>query len=167
VTVNILRQLPFQGVATSVEVAGESHGVRAYQIVVWISLGAGDVLHRDAPCFPAVLDTGHNHNFSIQQRQLVAWTDFGLKLLTRLGVIIVNRHEVPLRAATMWIHRNRPGTSELLPGPYRLEMPEGIAVYPDTTAGAPRLPLLGLRSLVTNKLHLTIDGAKRSVSLRT
>jgi hypothetical protein len=82
-----------------------------------------------------------------------------------LGSILVNGQEVPLVSAHVWIHRNRPGTNQLQPRPYKLEATEGIAVYPDGMNGAPRLPLLGLRSIVASKLRLTINGKDREVSL--
>lgn len=164
---HILRQLPFHDATSDIEVAGEVVPVRPYQVVVWVSLSVRDVLDRDAPRFPAVLDTGHNHNFSIQERQLVAWAGLRPEALGRLGAVLVNRQEVPLVGGHLWVHRNRPGTADLLPRPYRMELPQGIALYPEGMPGAPRLPLLGLRGVVTNKLRLTIDGSKRSVSLRS
>ena len=42
---------------------------------------------------------------------------------------------------------------------------EGIVVYPDELG--PRLPVLGLRALAANGLHLTVDGDERQVWLRT
>ncbi len=165
--VHILRQLPFLDAASTIEVGGESVAIRAYQIVVWVSLSVSEVLEVQAPRFPAILDTGHNHNFSIREKQFVKWTRISLGALTRLGQVLVNRQEVPLFAAHLWIHRNRPGRSELLLRPYRLELPQGTALYADGLPGAPRLPLLGLRGLVSNKLRLTIDGVNRLVSLRT
>jgi hypothetical protein len=39
-------------------------------------------------------------------------------------------------------------------------------VYPDGEH-YPRLPLLGMRAILSNRLHLTIDGARTSVTLRT
>jgi len=164
---HVLRQLPFRDAPYTIEVAGEQIIIRGYKIVVWVSLGVRDVPDKDAPRFPAVLDTGHSHNFSIRENQLLLWTGIRPDTLQSLGTIVVNREEVPLRAAHLWIHRNRPGTAELLARPFHLEVLQGVAVYPSGVAGAPRLPLLGLRGLVRNKLRVTIDGDKMSVSLRT
>lgn len=164
---HVLRQLPFRDVAQTLEVAGEQVIVRGYQITVWVSLSSADTLEKGARRFPAVLDTGHTHNFSIRANQLLLWAGLRLDELQELGSILVNRDEVPLKAAQLWIHRNRPGTTELLPRPFRLEVPQGVVVYPSGTAAAPRLPLLGLRGLVRSKLRLSIDGDKMSVSLRT
>lgn len=164
---HILRQLPFRDVEYTVAVAGQSVRIRAYQVLVWVSLSAHDVLAKDVRQFPAVLDTGHSHNFSILDNQLRTWVGMGEEVLPRLGSIVVNRQEVPLQAGNLWIHRNRPGTGELLPRPFRLDIPQGIAVYSEAIPGAPRLPLLGLRGLVRSKLRLTLDGEKMVVSLRT
>ncbi len=164
---HVLRQLPFRASPHTVEVAEEEVRVRAYQIVVWVSLSIQDVLAKDARRFPAVLDTGHSHNFSIREDQLLPWAGVAAASLAGLGSIVVNRDEVPLRAAHLWVHRNRPGTVELLPKAFRLEVPQGVAVYLPGSASAPRLPLLGLRALVRSKLRLTVDGDKMSVSLRT
>src|SRR5262245_23267545 len=75
---------------------------------------------------------------------------------------------VPLYAAALWIHRNRPGQRDQLTdeSPHRLALDTGIALHPHQGADAPRLPLLGLRALVTNNLHLAIDGRRRYVTLR-
>ncbi len=164
---HVLRQLPFCDTPYTVPVAGEDVAIRAFQIVVWLSLNAGDVLGKDARRFPAVLDTGHTHNLSIRENQLLLWAGVQPDSVAELGSILVNRDEVPLRAAHLWIHRNRPGTAELLPRPFRLEVPQGIAVYPSGVPSAPRLPLLGLRAVVRSKLKLTIDGDKMQVSLRS
>jgi hypothetical protein len=50
--------------------------------------------------------------------------------------------------------------------------PKGIELPPLVTDaylpghGTPRLPLLGLNALLTNRLRLTVDGANRRFSLR-
>ena len=51
--------------------------------------------------------------------------------------------------------------------PSRLAIDGGIAVFPGGGPNDPRLPLLGLRALADKGLHLTIDGLRRTVSLRT
>lgn len=163
---HVLRYLPFSDAPASVAVGGEQVPIRAYQIIVWMSLTVRDELETEAGKFPVVLDTGHSHNFSIQECQLREWAGFEPTALPRLGEILVNRQEVPLVSADLWVHRNRPGLSELLPKPFLLKLPQGIALYPEGTPGAPRLPLLGLRGIVTQRLRLTIDGVKRGVSLQ-
>jgi hypothetical protein len=50
--------------------------------------------------------------------------------------------------------------------PLFLDLPAGIGVYPDD-ADYPRLPLLGLRAILSNNLFLNVDGKHASVTLRT
>jgi hypothetical protein len=77
--------------------------VLPYQIVVMVSIAATRViaLPADAPRFPAVLDTGNNHNFAIRHEHLDRWT--GLSLPKR-GLVIVGGRTIPLYAANVWIH---------------------------------------------------------------
>ena len=63
------------------------------------------------------------------------------------------------------LHRNSPGQPTLRGDVFALEMPQGISLMPDDFA--PRLPLIGLRTLVSNKLRLKIDGERRHVTLKT
>lgn len=161
---HVLRDLPFRDTASDIEVGEQRVLVRPYQIVVWVSVSAGE--SPKGPPFPAVLDTGHTHNFSIQETLLTDWAQLHISDLESLGDILVNQRLVPLRKAHLWIHRNRPGTPILLPLPVPLDVVQGIAVYPRGTPGAPRLPLLGLRVLVRNHLKLTIDGDRMTVSLQ-
>src|SRR3954447_25179952 len=117
---HVLRRMPFGETPASVVVAGEVVPVRAYQIILRVTLAVGETLAKDAPAFPAVLDTGHSHNFSISEGLLVRWAGVNPAACRKLGAILVNRQEVPLLGANLWVHRNRPGTSELLPKPVRL-----------------------------------------------
>ncbi|HYV39813.1 MAG TPA: hypothetical protein VE988_29255, partial [Gemmataceae bacterium] len=120
------------------------------------------------PRFPGILDTGHNHNFSINGSHLRDWAAVPINSLRRLGQIEEGGDTLPLFAANVWIHCNRPRTRNVAPEkpPFLLRLDEGIAVQ-DKRIGVPRLPLLGLRALARNDLFLTTDGGKRCVHLRT
>ena len=85
--------------------------VKPYQIIVLVSITAKKLreLPHDAPRIPAVLDTGHNHNFAIRRGQLERWVPL---TLPRTGQIEVGGSIVPLLAANLWIHPNREGTVE-------------------------------------------------------
>jgi hypothetical protein len=89
--------------------------------------------------------------------------------LRRIRFIRHHGRSVPVYAALLWIHRNRPGQRDVFSGqvPFRLRVQAGIAVYPDDSPDAPRLPLLGLRALEENRLHLRVDAERRLVSLRS
>ena len=48
-----------------------------------------------------------------------------------------------------------------------MKMEGGFAVVPDDLPIAPRLPLLGMQTIIGNKLRLLIDGDRRHVTLKT
>jgi hypothetical protein len=167
----ILRQLPFSDRPSTSVVGGALVAVRPFQIVVWVSLTDQQAteLPANTPKFPAILDPGFSHNFAIPSRHLYAWTGIPAQTLPVLQRARINRTPVLMYAADVWVHPNRPGERDrFTPArPLRLNMAGGIAVYPPDTPGEPRLPLLGLRALALNNLHLTIDGQNRRVTLRT
>lgn len=125
------------------------------QIIVWISIG--NVLRP----FPPILDTGHGHNLSIGRQQVSRW---GGVVSDDIGELDIDGKPVIQSAADVRIHRNVPGRSGLRGDTYALEMPQGISVMDEN---APRLPLIGLRTIVANRLRLSIDGGRREVTLRT
>jgi len=166
--VKLLNRLPYSTEGTTETLQGEAVRIRAFQIIAWVSLGLEENVQWDprTPRFPVVLDTGHNHNLSIARGQLLRWAGMRPELLDHIGSIRERGQRVPLHAATVWLHRNVPGERRVRPAePFLLEVEEGIAVYTDDTA--PRLPVLGLRALTLNKLHLAIDPEGRAVNLRT
>jgi hypothetical protein len=66
------------------------------------------------------------------------------------------------------IHSNREITANLSEGlPRALDMDQGIAISPASASNPARLPILGLRGLIRNKLRLTIDGEGRSLTLES
>lgn len=158
----IVDRLPFFEEATHVESPRGSVLVRPYQIVLWANLSvAGKV----SSSFPVVLDTGHTHNSSIREQQLAEWAPTITTNLRTIGFARVNRRPVMLKEAGIAIHRNVPGTRDSLAANYLLDLPQGIAVHGRTDPFAPRLPLLGMRALVRNRLKLIIDGARREVTI--
>jgi hypothetical protein len=139
--------------------------LKPFQIIVMISLSIGDVLEPGGRRFPAILDTGLNHNFAILREHLDRWT--ALRLPAR-KLVTIRKKEIPLAVAHVWVYRNEPGTnrpSDLLP--IRLRTPEGIAIFPESEPNPARLPILGLRALVRSDLTLIIDGKRREVTLKT
>lgn len=114
--------------------------LRPFQIAISVALSASG--HRSLT-FPAILDTGHSHNFSIRHDQLRDWAGLALR---QVGFIKVNQQVVPLAECDLVIDG------------VVLDCPDGIAVYPDNHPAAPRLPLLGLRVLVRNGVRVLIDG---------
>ena len=133
--------------------------VMPYQVVVMVSIAAKRVIElpADASRFPAILDTGNNHNFAIRRQQFDRWT--GLTLPKR-GLVNVGGSTIPLYAANVWIHPEQGNA-------FRLRMEEGIVVYPSDLPNPARLPILGLRGLVRNGLRLVIDGKTKEVTVST
>ena len=161
-------RLRYSTIATTAPVHRETVPVKPYQIIMQVSVSVRGLLGWDprTPIFPAILDPGNNHNFSIRRDHLIRWAGIHPDALPLKRAIRERQQRIPLHAAGLWLHPNVPGE----PGvsgrePHLLKVKEGIAIYPDETG--PRLPVLGLRALTRNKLHLTIAGQQRLVSLRT
>lgn len=167
---SILRSLPFYDRPTSVQVRGRSIPVKRDQIIVWVSLAEIDLerLHADTPRFPAILDTGCNHTFAIRQQHLTDWAGIHPEYLPKLRSTRLYGNVVPQLSANIWLHRNLPGQRDELSTqpPFQLETEQGIAVVPEGRS-EPRLPLLGLRAIRWNHLHVAINGHRRVVNIRT
>lgn len=148
----ILDRLPISDRPHVITVGEDAVQVNRNQIIVWVSIN--DVLRT----FPAILDTGHGHNFTITEELLRRWAGAELE---RLGEMDVNRKRVVQYDASLSLHRNVPKKTELRGESYPLETPAGISVVPE----GPRLPLLGLRVFVANKLKLVIDGKNQHVTV--
>ena len=166
----ILHRLPVPISSTNIVVRDEEVRIRAYEIVVWVSLAAREVFDPSRlPRFPALLDTAHTHHFSIQEDHLLRWAGVRPEELG-LGRGFVHQQDrrLALRSACLWIYSNQPGQWKEIADqpPHRLGTPEGILVYP-RQANFPRLPLLGLRTIMQNRLRLVVDGDRGLVSLRT
>jgi hypothetical protein len=166
----ILRQLPFFEWEDEVHVGRQRVAIKPYQIIVWVSLTARGrpELPPHAPRFPAILDTAHSHNFSIQKNHLTQWARVEEVALTPRGRIRESGEYFPLVRADGWLHPNRPGRRDEFSGtpPFRLTLKQGIVLYP-SSSDFPRLPLLGLRALVRNKLCFAMDSERCLVNLRT
>jgi hypothetical protein len=167
----IIHRLPISQEPRTISVRGDGVLIRPQQIIVWVSIHLADVLEWDprTPRLPAILDTGNNHNFSIREEHLVRWAGIRPEAMAVLGALRERGKALPLHAGSLWLHANRPGKPEPAEErrPLRLAIDEGIAVYPEDGSGYPRLPLLGLRSLLDSRLQITIDGKRREVGRRT
>jgi hypothetical protein len=169
---SILRDLPFfPEQPEDVKFDGRSIPIRANQIMVWVGITEGEQTEFDPrrPWFPAILDPGFSHNFSMRHEHLIRWAGLDPRWLKRGKEVRINKEVAPLYKADVWLHPNVPGRRDRAVGiePFRLALDSGIAVYPPTMSSAPRLPLLGLRALRLARLHLTIDCDRCLVALRT
>jgi hypothetical protein len=167
----LVRNQPFFSTPTKVTVQGREVPVKADQIIVWVSLTAGGTARLDSgtPRFPAIIDTGHTHNFSIQEQQLIQWAGLDPRALTKLGEIRVGNDRLPLFEVDLWLYRNLPGKTDLAAGraPVCVELDAGVAVYPRSMDTAPRLPLLGLRAMRLAGFRLAIDCDALRLTIRT
>ena len=168
----IFSDLPILNVASTVTLAaGVKVAITPHQPVCWVSLTpAGLPAHPpQARPFPAVIDTGFNHNFLLRSRQFRARTGYELTLddFPIFDRLRTYGRRADLHEADLWLHPNVPGHRDQISRrpPIRLEMNLGVAVSP--LADQPRLPLLGMLSIRENGLQLLIDGAQGRMSLRT
>jgi len=159
---SIVRDCPFFDRPTYVEVAGEHIDILPFQIVVWVSLQVGDKM---TPRFPAILDTGNSFSFSVREEQLNRWAQIDVNSLPRAGTIEINKRKHAVLEAGLALYRNKRGQRDEVSGTTLLDLPRGFAVYAVGDALAPRLPLLGLRTLVHNRLTTKIDGRRLLISI--
>jgi len=102
-------RLPVDDLHHLLNIHGESLRIRPFQIIVEVSIS--DALRWDphTPILPALLDTGNNHNFSIQDHQLSRWAGIQTQGLAFLGIIREGERAPSLRRAHIWIHRTARG----------------------------------------------------------
>jgi hypothetical protein len=169
----IIHELPYFEQPTSVLVHGRSFPVKREQIVLWVSVAdlGHEQLDARTPRIPAILDTGCNHNFVINQQHLTGWAGIHPDYLPKLASTRVGRERMSQLAANVWLHPNVRGKrDELTNGPpFQLELAPGIAVRPAKQGERvhPRLPLLGLRAFQPAGLRISIDCDRRRVNIRT
>ncbi len=153
----ILDRLPISDEPATIVVGSEAVTIKRFQIFAWVSI-------QTSSPFPAILDTGHSHNFSITESQLAHWTGLGPGQLKLVGTTRLKGERLWQLRGDFRLHRNRPGTRELAEGSLPLILTEGFTLAPE---GSSRLPLIGLRAIVSNGLVLRIDGKRRLVALRS
>src|SRR5438046_964378 len=146
--------MPFYETETMAQMPGGPIAVRAYQIIVWVSVSVKGLAELDprSPRFQAVIDTGNNHNFAIRQEQLERWSAISLDELPPTGRVYLGRQIVPLVGANVWIYPNKRGERDTFSRQpaFQLELHDGIVVYPQGVPTLARLPNLGVRALVRN-----------------
>jgi hypothetical protein len=166
----LLDRMPFSESPTEIVARGERIRIRRDQIILWISLTTKQSITFNpfATPFPAILDIGHNHVFSILEQHLIEWAGLRPETLPIVGAVRERGQRLHLRAAKVWVHVNVPRSRDRLVErpPFPLSAARGIAVYP-STGGFPRLPILGLGAIAENKLILEVNGKKREATLRT
>lgn len=160
----ILDQFPIADRERAISVPGNQYlTAKPYQTIVTVSLQVRNSL---SPAFPAILDTGHNHNFSISEDQLRTWAKIDPTTLAPAGRLGFEGKMVILRAADVVLYCNQKGSYDLSGRSYKFpfENDRGISVHEIPIA---RWPILGIRGILRRKLVLTFDGDQSSVSLET
>jgi hypothetical protein len=92
---------------------GERHvRVKRNQILVWVSVHQMEIRRpeKNTPRIPALLDTGNNFDFSMQERHVREWAGLSLVSLPHLGHVEINDRRVGRYGATIWLYPNVPGT---------------------------------------------------------
>lgn len=158
----ILDHYPISTVEQAISLPnGGYYTAKPGQVVLTVCLRIGEHL---TPAFPAFLDSGHNHNFSISEEQLKAWLNVDPSTLEYVGKLRVNREEASLRSADVLLYQNKKGSRELTKGVHEFRFSEdrGISVL---SRPIHHLPLLGIRGILRQKLTLSFEGKSMSISL--
>ncbi len=149
-------------------VAGTLLRIGAFQLTVEVSLTLPGCrrLPDGTSRFPAVLDTGHSHNFSIRQSHLEDFAGVRPDDLVRLRSVKLRdssgiEHRIAAFDADIWLHPRRADAD-----PVRLELDGGFTCYQDhDPIPGPPFPLVGARGLVTAGISLAIDYNKLLFSI--
>jgi hypothetical protein len=138
--------------------------LRPPKIIVGVSLtllGERGSLPPGVVTLPAILDTGFNRTFEIDEGHLVRWAGIHKEHLETIARDKVHDdRKYDLCKATLWLHRvpfEGPLAPRAIP-PMLLARSTQIRVMATTGKPNPRLPLLGLNALIENKLQARIDG---------
>jgi hypothetical protein len=159
--VKILDRYPISTVERSISSPDGPFTVKPYQVPVVVCLKIGDHL---SSAFPAFIDSGHNHNFSITEEHLRRWAKIDVDRLSVVGKLRISNEEVKLRAANLLIYCNKKGTFEFTQRSHEiyLENDRGIAVHSKPIS---TLPLIGIRALIRNKISVAFDARGLFVNL--
>src|SRR5713101_1000913 len=100
----LLDRTPFTEHSGEVAFRRERVRIRSNQIIAWVSITTHRVLEPNpaAVPFPVIVDTGHTHSFSIQERHLIEWAGLHLDALFQIGTIREGTDRLPLQAVNLW-----------------------------------------------------------------
>ena len=158
----ILEDYPISGKEEAIAAPHGYHTLNAYQAVVTVYL---DIRGRLTSAFPAFLDPGHNHNFSISEQHLRDWLGVDPASLNVLRQIRFDDRLVPLAEADVVLLRNKKATRDINPkDPYVFHFSQDKGIMVHKTPIAP-LPILGMRGIMRNDLKLLFDGQRKSFDL--
>jgi hypothetical protein len=148
--------------------------LKPFQLAIEVSITPRGLvrLPDNAIRLPALLDTGHNHNFSLREEHLAVsgldfseleWLGSPLRVRDASGA----EHEVPRLLVDVWLHSNLPRLANR-PFPFRLGSVGASCYLRQGAVSGPFLPLLGLRALclATTSVELRCDPSGGRLNLR-
>ncbi len=128
----IIDRLPIPVKHSSLRFGDRYTTLHRNQVLVWVSVHLAGALEPEENIsrFPALLDTGNNFDFSVQDRHLREWAGIDPGLLVVLGDITINGQVVTRRRATVWLYPNIPGRQEVASDrpPFRLSMARAVFI---------------------------------------
>jgi hypothetical protein len=165
----VVRKLPYSDADRWVDVPdGTRFLIKRHQIVLWVSLvSVTSCPIRSGPRrFPALLDTGHGHNFLIKEEHVRDWAGLDPRSLNKVDELLINGVRTPSHSVDVWVHRNRLGDLDAIDDspPTKLEFDNGISISP-TGTNYPRIPLIGMRAARRNEHLLRIDSKNLLISV--
>jgi hypothetical protein len=175
-------RLPIARTSTVVPVHGKSVVIHPYQFIAWVGIQSvypsADAI---APlAFPAIVDTGCTSSFIISPHHLRDWCGIEWNQLPLMRSV-ERKHDsipVPYRRANVALFKNTTGRRDdfEFTSPVVIEISEGIAVFGDgipvgvdatRRLKAPRLPLLGMRTLASQGLRMELNSASMTCTLES
>jgi hypothetical protein len=146
-----------------IEVPSGRIDLRPPKIIVGVSLtlvGEGTSLNQRAIALPAILDTGFNRTFEIDEWHLARWAGLRKEYLNPAAKNNSDDgRKYDLCEARIWLHRTPyegPQAPRARP-PLLLKESRQVRVMASIGKPNPRLPLLGLTALIENQLQVAID----------
>jgi hypothetical protein len=164
----VLTRVPLNAAERTAAPGGVPITLRPYQPVVWVRLVGWEpdpAAEGRAVAFPAVLDTGNNGTVLIAETVFRAATGTDPADSPRYHTSVVNG--VPLRCygynLDLLSVRNGDALERVA---WRLQTDRGVHVIPaDLEHRFPRVPVIGVRCLTTNRLTYSLNGRRRTFSL--
>ena len=131
----ILQDLPFFDTPTRADFERGPVPIKAHQIMVWVGITEGPLTEFDPgrPCLPAILDTGHTHNFSIREDHLIRWAGLDPRSLENQGEVRISGDRVPLLYADVWLRPN-------VRGKHAIGSPTGSHSHWSSARASPSIP---------------------------
>jgi hypothetical protein len=175
----IIRRLPFVERVETLDVPGGQLILLPDVLAVWVSIIPPEFDYDPAArLFPAILDTGTNHNLVMRPDHFSNLAGYELSAQTPIRDVPIRGRSAEGEAGkretasvpkaydfTLYLYRNHKGqrAPRLDVPPLEIELEGGIVVTPATWAFPP-VPVLGMRAIRRAGMRLHID-SKRGLSV--